>query len=691
MPLPTPTPVDRFNPWTLGGLVFVLTLACYWPALHGGLVWDDAAHVTRPELRSLAGLGRIWFDVHAVQQYYPVLHSAFWFEHRLWGDATFGYHFLNILLHATSACLLALVLRRLWSLPAAPTAAADQSTHGAVPAGAEWLAALLFAVHPVGVESVAWVSEQKNTLSLVFYLLAAFAYLDFDARRLRRSYALALGLFLLALATKSVTATLPAALLVVLWWKKGTLDWRRDIVPLLPWLIVALAAGLFTAWVERTFIGAQGAAFDLSAGQRLLLAGRVVWFYLGKLFWPVGLMFIYPRWDVPAVAAGWYGWLAGALVVTAACWLTRRRWRGPLAGWLFFTGSLFPVLGFFNVYPFLFSYVADHFQYLASLGVFATVAAGLARFLTGASRPVRTGAGIFLGLVVIALASLANRQSRTYRDSETLYRTTLERNPACWMAHNNLGAELAKSPAQVPEALAHYQEALRLNPDYAEGHNNLGNTLAALPGGVPAALGHFERALQLVPGFVEAHLNLANTLAKLPERLPDALSHYRQALSLAPGNPETHYCLANVLAPLPDRVPEALAEYEQTLRLRPDYAEAHDGLAGVLAQQPGRTPEALAHYQEALRLNPKLAKTHYNLAGLLETLPGHEAEVLRHYQEALRLNPSYAAAHNNLAIVYARSGRREEARQHWLMALQLDPGYDDARKNLQLLEQTEKR
>ena len=560
-----------------------------------------------------------------------------------------------------------------------------------MPAGAGWLAALLFAVHPVGVESVAWISEQKNTLSLVFYLLAALAYLDFDARRNGRTYALALGFFLLALGTKSVTATLPAALLVVLWWKNGALNWRRDIVPLLPWFAVALAAGLVTAWVERTLIGAHGAAFDLSAGQRLLLAGRVVWFYLGKLIWPADLMFIYPRWDVPSAAAGWYGWLGAALAVTVACWLIRRRSRGPLAGWLFFTGSLFPALGFFNVYPFLFSYVADHFQYLASLGVFATVAGGLGRVLSGASRPVRAGAAIFPGLVVITLAALTHRESGDYRDSETLYRATLERNPACWMAHNNLSAELAKSPAHVAEALAHYHEALRLNPDYPEGHNNLGNALAGQPGGIAGALGHFERAIAIAPGFVEARLNLANALARLPGGLPDALVHYEEALRLAPGDPETHYCLANVLATLPDRAAEALTHYEQTLRLRPDYAEAHDGVAGLLARQPGRVPEALAHYQEALRLNPTLAKTHYNLAGLLETMPGHEPGVLRHYAEALRLNPDYAEAHNNLAIVPARSGRREEARQHWLKALELNPGYDDARKNLQLLQQTEKR
>jgi tetratricopeptide (TPR) repeat protein len=668
----------RLKPWGMGALVFGLVLACYWPALRGGLVWDDLAHVTRPDLRSLAGLGRIWSDVHSTQQYYPVLHTAFWIEHRLWGDATLGYHLVNVLLHATACCLLAIVLRRLWR---------SDTTAPRVPDSGAWLAALLFAVHPVCVESVAWISEQKNTLSLVFYLLAALAYLDFAEGRSWRSYGLSLAFFILALATKTVTATLPAALLVVLWWRNGRLRWRRDIVPLIPWFVAAVAAGLCTVWIERKLVGAEGAAFDLSAGQRVLLAGRVIWFYLGTLAWPADLTFIYPHWDVPAAGAGWSGYLGGALAATAGLWLIRQRSRGPLAGWLYFVGSLVPVLGFFNVYPFQFSYVADHFQYLASLGIIAIVAAGIAMVVARASPPARAGGWMSGALLIAGLAFLSNLQSRTYRDSEALYRTTLERNPACWMAQINLAAELVKSPAGVPEALIHYEEALRIRPDNAEAHNNLANELVKLPGRTPEALGHFERALQLNPTFVEAHVNLANALAKLPGRMPAALAHYGQALRIDPGNAETHYCLANTLATIPGRTTEALAEYEQTLRTRPDYAEAHDNLAGLLAKLQGRLPEALAHYAKSLRLNPGLAKTHYNLAVALETLPGREAEVLAHYQEALRLNPDYAEAHNNLAVLFARAGQLEQARQHWETALKLKPDYEDARRNLRLLQQ----
>jgi len=635
----------------MAGLVCGLALACYWPALRGGLLWDDDAHVTRPDLRSWAGLERIWFQMRATQQYYPVLHSAFWVEHRLWGDAMLGYHLLNVLLHAASCCLLALVLRRLWGPEPAAT-----GPPGGIPAGAEWLAALIFAVHPVCVESVAWISEQKNTLSLLFYLLAAYAYLDFDAGRRRRSYGWALGFFLLALGTKSVTATLPAALLVMLWWRNGRLSWRRDAVPLLPWFAVAVISGLFTAWVERTVVGAEGARFDLTFGHRLLLAGRVIWFYLGKLVWPADLAFIYPRWDVPAAAAGWYGWLGGAVAVTVVLWLIRRRARGPLAGWLFFVGSLFPALGFFNVYPFLYSYVADHFQYLASLGVITTGAAGIARGLAGAPAAIRAGGGALCAVLVLGLAFLANRQSGIYRDSETLYRATLALDPGCWMAQSNLAAELAKMPGREAEAISQYEQALRLKPQYPELHFNLGIQLSRAPGRQDDAIAQYREAVRLKPDYAAAHLNLAIELSKVRARVPEALVHYQEALRLQPDLAEAHNDYAVELGRLPDRLPEALAQYEEALRLRPDYGEAH-----------------------------------YNLAGALANLPGREAEAVAHYEQAVRLKPDYAQAHNSLGIAYARLGRLEEARKQWNEALRQKPDYEEARQNLRLLDQLQGR
>jgi len=674
----------RIEPWGMAALLLGLVLACYWPALRGGLLWDDQAHVTAPALRSRSGLGRIWFDVGATQQYYPVVHSAFWIENRMWGNAPLGYHLANVLFHATSCFLLALVLQRLGSVPSAGAAARPgRAASSAIPRAAGWLAAAIFAVHPVCVESVAWISEQKNTLSLVFYLLAALAYLDFDDKRRAGSYARALAFFLLALGTKSVTATLPAALLVMLWWRNGRLSLRRDAGPLAPWFAIAMVSGLFTAWVERRFIGAEGAGFDLSAIQRVLLAGRVVSFYLGKLIWPADLAFVYPHWDVPAVSPGWYGFLGGALALTAALWLFRRRCRGALAAWLFFIGSLFPALGFFNVYPFIFSYVADHFQYLASLGLIALAAGGVATMLARASTAVRVGGWGLCGALVAGLGFLANQQCRIYVNAETLYRATLARNPECWMAHTNLGAELAKSPAGEAEAMAHDQEALRIKPDYAEAHNNLAVELAKLPGREPEAIAHYGQALRIRPDYAETHANLANVLATIPGRVPEALMHYQQALRLKPDYADAHYNLANELAKLPGRLPEALAHYERALQLNPDHAKAHFNLANELAKLPGRAPDAIAHYEEAIRILPDNAGAHTNLANVLAAIPGRESEALIHYHQALRLKPDDAEIHYDLANELAKlPGRLPDALVHYERALQLNPAHAEAHFNL---------
>jgi len=307
-----------------GAVIFAVTLLAYLPAMRGGFLWDDDFHVTQPDLQSVEGLKRIWCEMGATQQYYPLLHSAFWVEHRLWGDSVVGYHLTNILLHAAAACLVVAVVRRLIhgeSSPSTPLRAFDPEKVAAGHerrryAGVEWLAGLIFALHPVCVESVAWISEQKNTLSTIFYLGSALVYLRFDQDRRPSRYFLALGLFVLALLTKTVTATLPAALLVVFWWQRGRLQWIRDVRPLLPWLGLGATAGLLTSWVERTFIGAQGADFTLNLLERCLLAGRVIWFYLGKLVWPADLIFIYPRWAVDA--AVWWQYLFPLAALVAA-------------------------------------------------------------------------------------------------------------------------------------------------------------------------------------------------------------------------------------------------------------------------------------------------------------------------------------------------------------------------------------
>ncbi len=637
-------------PWGPVLLVSVATLVCYWPALTGSFLWDDSAYVPRLGLRSGKGLWLIWSDVRATQQYYPVLFSAFWIEHRLWGDHALGYHLVNVLFHASSACVFALILRRLWAAPS--NGRAGPKPVQTPPPGAEWLAALLFAVHPVCVESVAWITEQKNTLSLLFYLLAALAYLEFAAHRRLRWYVAASVLFVLALGSKTVTVTLPAALLVVFWWRHGKLSWRDHFVPLLPWFLGSAAIGLLTSWVERKVLGAEGADFTLPGVERVLLAGRAVWFYLGKLVWPDGLMFFYPRWDVSAAGVGWVLGLVALAVLTLGLWMLRHRTRGPLAGWLLFVGGLAPTLGFFNVFYFRFSYVSDHFQYLAGLGLLALAAAGATQGLAVAPRWLRRVGWLGIALIVGSLAVLSYRQSGLYRDTETLFRSAVAQNPATWMGHHILGFTLAKQAGGRAEAMEHFQEAVRLGPAYPDAHLALAVELARLPGRRQEAIAEYERALALRPEYVEAHNDLGLELARLPGRLPDAIVHY-----------------------------------ETALRLKPDFAEAHFNLANALANLPGRQAEALAHYQEALRLKPDFAAAHCAFAYHLSQLPGRESEAIRHYEEALLLRPNFVEAHNGLAIVYASLGQLDRAKAHWQMALQLDPNFETARQNLRLLEE----
>jgi len=652
-------------------LIFCATLIAYLPALNGDLLWDDSAHLTGPALRSFQGLWRIWSDVGATQQYYPLLHSAFWLEHRLWGDAVAGYHLTNITLHAVSACLVVTIMKRL-SLPGA------------------WLAGFVFALHPVFVEGVAWISEQKSTLSGVFCLASLLTYLYFDQTRRKSSYLLATGLFVLALLSKSVTATLPAVLLVIFWWQRGRLAWRRDVLPLLPWFALGISAGLFTAWMERTLIGARGAAFILTPAQRVLIAGRAIFFYAGKLVWPVNLTFSYARWKPdPAV---WWQWLfpAGVLALGISLGFAARRYRGPLAGFFIFAGTLFPVLGFLNVYPFRYSYVADHFQYLASLGIIVPVTS----LLTMVARKTSSGKTVTIScaaLLLLVSGVLTWRQSGAYRDVETLYGEALARNPASFLAHNNLGVVLLERPGRLQDAIAEFQAALRIEPDYPEAHTNLGLALSRIPGRLPEAIAEYQAAIGIKPDYAPAHTNLGSALLQISGRLRDAITKCQAALRISPDDADAHNNLGSALARIPARLPDAIAEYQAALRINPAYAEVHNNLGSALAHFPGRLPEAIAEYREALRMKPDYAEAHYNLGNALAQIPGRLQDAVDEYRAALLIRPDLAELHYNLALTLARMpGRLQDAIAEFQAVLLIKPDFKPALQSIEQLQRAQK-
>ncbi len=592
---PTPTAdtaPTRGAAWLPAVGLVALTLIAYLPVRSAGWVWDDDAYVTaNATLRSLDGLRRIWFEPGAVPQYYPMTFSTLWLEYRLWGLQPLGFHLTNVVLHAGAAVLVWRVLLQL-----------------AVPGAL--LAAALFAVHPVHVESVAWVTERKNVLSGVFYLGAMLAYLRAmvpagSAPPARWGYPVALALFTAALLSKTVTCTLPVVLLVVVWWKRGRLT-VRDVWPLLPFVALGVAGGLTTAWLERTHVGARGGYWAFSFPDRCLIAGRALWFYLGKLAWPSPLVFIYPRWRIDAAAWWQYLFPLGALAVLALLLATRRRLGdGALVAGVVFAVTLAPALGFVDVYPMRYSFVADHFQYLASVAPLALVAALAAR---------GGRAGLVAGGVAAALCgALTWRQAHAYRDAETLWRDTLAKNPNAAMARVNLGHLLQQS-GRVDEAMTQLAAALALEPDEWDVHSNLANALA------------------------------------FQGRLDEAVVRYQEAIRLAPGQWLPYNNLGNALAAL-GRYPEARAAYEGALRLRPGYAEANANLGNVLVLE-GRQAEALPYYEAALRADPGFADGHNNLGALLLDL-GRRDDAEAHFRAALRVAPNHERARAGLARALA--------------------------------------
>jgi protein O-mannosyl-transferase len=612
--------------WWFCLFIVLITLLAYQPVWHAGFIWDDDDYVTQnATLRNLAGLWRIWFEIGAVPQYYPLVHTTYWLEYHLWGLHPLGYHLVNVLLHAGAAILFWRVLLRL-QVPGAS------------------LAAIIFALHPVQVESVAWITERKNVLSATFYFSAALVYLRFmertdnrDATRVRwHWYGGALGLYVAALLSKTVTCSLPAALLIVRWWKTGRVE-RRDILRLLPFFAIGAGLGLITVWVEAHHVGAQGAVWSLSLADRCLIAGRALWFYVSKLVWPERLTFIYPRWEVSA--AVWWQWVfpvAFAGLVLGLYMARRRIGRGPVAAVLIFAGTLWPALGFINIYPMRYSFVADHFQYLSSAGLITLGAVWLSRWRR-----------IVPVALTVLLSILTWRQAGVYQNLGTLWRDTLAKNPTSWLTHNNLGNLLFQA-GQVDEAIIHFQRALQISPDYAEAHNNLAGAL--LQGGhADAAIAQIRRALAIDPNYAEAHNNLGIALSQ-SGRMDEAIAEYRKALEISPGYAEAHNNLGNVLGRRGHR-DEAIAHYQQALEIFPGYAEAHNNLGNALLQD-GRVTEAIAHFRRALELRPSSTTVHNNLAAAL-LKNGEARQALAHYEASAEIQPNNPTALSNVAWLLA--------------------------------------
>jgi tetratricopeptide (TPR) repeat protein len=664
---------SRHRAFIFALLLATVTVLVYRPAWNGGFLWDDDDYITNNELLTAPdGLRRIWFSLDAPSQYFPLTYTTFRLEHALWGLNPTGYHWVNLLLHVANALLVWAVLARL-KIPGA------------------WLAGAIFALHPVQAESVAWITERKNVLMGFFFLLTLLAWTAFVDERTKRPwlfYGLALVLYLLALTAKTTACTLPAALFLILWLQKKPISWKR-ILQIIPFLILGLAMGALAMWWERYHQGTTRTLFTfLSPIERVLVASRAVWFYLSKLLWPSNLTFIYPRWDIAPNRLLDYSWLFAGAALCVAIYLLRSRSRGigrsvEVAA-AFFVVTLSPVLGFIMLYTFRYTFVADHYQYLACIGPIALVSAGLVNLADTFKHARPFILSVAFGVVGL-LATQTWRQAAMYSDIETLWRTTLARNPGCWMAHNNLGIVLF-GKGQLDDAITHYRTTLQMQPDFWDADYNLGSALLK-KGEVDEAIFYCEKAVAMMPNDPDAQVALANALLQ-KGRIDEAIAHYQKAVAIRPDYFLARFGLGHALLEKGE-LNAAIDHCRAALSIQPDNPDCHTVLA-IALDEKGQSAEAMQHYEKALEISPQSVSALNNLAWLLAT--GSNAS-LRNGNRAIELaqrvdqlsGGANALVLRTLAAAYAEAGQFGKAIESAQTAMQLarNQGNDSLATDLQ--------
>jgi protein O-mannosyl-transferase len=539
-------------------LLAVLTVITYIPVLRGGFIWDDDTLITEnPVIKADDGLYRSWLTTDQ-PDYYPLTESLWWLEWRVWGDNATGYHVVNVLLHAANAILVWMILRRL-KIPGA------------------WLAGLVFAVHPVNVATAAWISEQKNTLSMLFCAVATFFYLRFCEDSRWRWYGFSLATFLLALLSKSAVVMLPFVLLMCAWWLRGRIRWK-DWLHSLAFFALSLVLGLVTIWFQNHRAMEGSTVRSDSFFARLCAAGWIPWFYLYKAFLPLDLTVIYPKWQIDT--SRWISYVPGILLVICfvISWWKRKTWGRPLLfGLGYYIVMLFPVLGFFDQGLYRYSLVADHWQYYSIVGAIALAVAAGHRIATRYHQLVIVAAVV----VLTALGTASWQRAGVYAADEKLWRDNVAKNPTAWMAYDNLGLnmEWAGNP---DAAVGYFEQALRIKTDSAETHNNLALALLQL-GRTEEAVPHLEQAVRINPDYGDAYINLGNALFQLG-KVPEAFAHYQQALRVDPDSPLLHEDMGVALEKL-GRTAEAIEQYKQALKLNPDLTVAGNALVRLQANR----------------------------------------------------------------------------------------------------------
>ena len=641
----------------------LLVVVSYLPAmLWGGFVWDDNIFTNAESVRDISGLWKIWLAPSTIGEeahYWPLVYTTFWIEHKLWGFDPTGYHIVNVLLHLANVLLLWHLLRRL-------------AVSGA------WMVAAVFAVHPLHVESVAWVIERKDVLSGLFFLAAVLAWMRFVEQPSRGRYAGPLVLYVAGMLSKSIVVTLPVALLIWHWWKQGRVT-STDLLRLVPFGVV----GLIIAVGDLSFYRSVDAgSLGYSLTERTLIAARALWFYMGKLLWPSDLAVIYPLWDIRVADPLAWGYPLAAVALTVALWYFRPQFgRGPLAGALFFAVMLSPVLGFVDHEYMEYAFVADRFQYLAGIGVMAVVICAIAYGVRRLSTLWHKGALGVAGMVLVVLGVLTWRQASIYRDDETLNRHIIALNPQARNAHLGLGVALYKQ-ARYEEALEAIRVAVEQTPDFSKAHVNLSAILHKL-GRYEEALEAIRVAVEQTPDFSEAHANLGLILYELG-RYEEAEIHLRRAIALDPQARDAHLNLGAVLYEQ-ERYEEALKVARVAVEQAPDFFKAHVNLVAVLSGLD-RFEEAETHLHRALALKPQDVALSQKLAAKLAEMFMPQER----YKEAIDIlaqaaaldpaSPQAAELHFLMGMAAEESGQSEAA--YYMHAFEIDPHHTKAIRRL---------
>ena len=648
-------------------LIAGITLWIYGPSLHGDFVWDDGWYITtNPLLSDANGLWKFWFQPGCWVEYYPIQETVLWLQWQLFGTHTLGYHLTSVLLHIFSALLVWRLLAKLGLKLA-------------------WLGGLLFAVHPVQVESVAWISELKNTLSLPFFLLAMSFWIDYDERRRKEDYQWAVLLFLLAMLCKITMAAFPVIILLYAWWKRGQVGWA-DARASAPFFVISLALGFATIWVGQVYEhGSPAQDQNVSLGgfpQMFARAGMILGYYFAKCFLPVDMIPVYPKWPTNAGSIlAYVPWLVLAFALGWS-WKERRRWgRHVLLGLGFFGIILGPFLGFHVVSYMQYAWVMDHFLYIPLIGLIALFVAGLEDFNTKAPQALRVGS---LGLTGIAIAGMAwgtHSYAGWFVNNETLWSRTLARDPQSWLACINLGSNLIDQK-RYDEAVVKLDQAIALSPNEWDGYYNLGFAYDKL-GKNPEAGANYRKAMALNPGNPKSYLNLGEMLRRGGDTT-GAEAMFRQGLTASPNDPALLLDLGNILLQT-GRVPEATDLYERGVAANPDSPMVQYNLGAVLLKT-GNLSEAADHLEKAVALDPKIASAHANLGVTLARL-GRLSEAIEQFQAALEIDPHLKDVRDNFALALAQSGRIPEAVDQFQQALQENPNDTHARDVLAKLQQ----